>query len=154
MVSIISIENIYLIMHFKLFSNFFSSVSSTSGGRNYFYRDGLNLGLIRSLPPGGRNLPTLPLVPHICISESDQHWFRWWLVAYSAIIWTSAGLLSIGLVGTNFSEILIKNKTFSFKKMHLKMSSTQLVAILSRGRWVKWDDLVYHRPEEYRRYGQ
>ena len=25
-----------------------------------------------------------PLVPHICVSESDQHWFRQWLVAYSA----------------------------------------------------------------------
>ena len=25
----------------------------------------------------------LPLVPHICVSESDQYWFRWWLVAYS-----------------------------------------------------------------------
>ena len=26
----------------------------------------------------------LPLVPHICVSESGQHWFGWWLVAYSA----------------------------------------------------------------------
>ena len=25
----------------------------------YFFRDGLNQGLIRFLPPGGRNLPTL-----------------------------------------------------------------------------------------------
>ena len=25
----------------------------------------------------------LPLVPHIGVSESGQHWFRWWLVAYS-----------------------------------------------------------------------
>ena len=24
------------------------------------------------------------LVPHICVSESGQHWFRYWLVAYSA----------------------------------------------------------------------
>ena len=29
----------------------------------------------------------------------------------------------IGLLGTNFSEILIEIYTFSFKKMHLKMSS-------------------------------
>ena len=28
--------------------------------------------------------PYLPLVPHICVSESGQHWFKWWLVAYSA----------------------------------------------------------------------
>ena len=40
-----------------------------------------------------------------------------------AIIWTSAGILSIGPLGTNFSENWIKVHTFSFKKMHLKMSS-------------------------------
>ena len=40
-----------------------------------------------------------------------------------AIIWTNAGLLLIGPLGTNFSEILIEIHIFSFKKMHLKMSS-------------------------------
>ena len=40
-----------------------------------------------------------------------------------AIIWTNAGILLIGLLGTNFSEMLIKMYTFSFEKMHLKMSS-------------------------------
>ena len=40
-----------------------------------------------------------------------------------AIIWTNAGMLLIGPLGTNFSEILIDIYTFSFKKMHLKMSS-------------------------------
>ena len=40
-----------------------------------------------------------------------------------AIIWTNAGILLIGPLGTNFSEILIGIQTFSFKKMHLKMSS-------------------------------
>ena len=39
-----------------------------------------------------------------------------------AIIWTNAGILLIGPLGTNFSEILIEIHTFSFKKMHLKMS--------------------------------
>ena len=33
--------------------------------------------------PSTVNSPT-PLVPHICVSESVQHWFRWWLVAYPA----------------------------------------------------------------------
>ena len=27
----------------------------------------------------------LPLVPHICVSELGQRWFRYWLVAYSAL---------------------------------------------------------------------
>ena len=40
-----------------------------------------------------------------------------------AIIITSAGILLIGTLGTNFSEILSEIHTFSFKKMHLKMSS-------------------------------
>ena len=40
-----------------------------------------------------------------------------------AIIWTSAGILLIGPLGTNFSEILIEIQTFSLKKIHLKMSS-------------------------------
>ena len=40
-----------------------------------------------------------------------------------AIIWTNAGILLIGPLGTNFSEILIEIHTFSFKKMHLKMLS-------------------------------
>ena len=40
-----------------------------------------------------------------------------------AIIWTNAGLLLIGPLGTNFSEILIEILTFSFKKMCLKVSS-------------------------------
>ena len=40
-----------------------------------------------------------------------------------AIISTNAGILLIGPLGTNFSEILIAIETFSFKKKHLKMSS-------------------------------
>ena len=40
-----------------------------------------------------------------------------------AIIWTNAGILSIGPLGTKLSEILIAIDIFSFKKMHLKMSS-------------------------------
>ena len=42
-----------------------------------------------------------------------------------AIIWTNAGILFIGPWGTNFSEILIGIHTFSFKKIHLKMSSAK-----------------------------
>ena len=38
---------------------------------------------------------------------------------------TNAGILLIGTLGTNFSEILIGIQTFSSKKMHLKMSSAK-----------------------------
>ena len=37
-----------------------------------------------------------------------------------AIIWTNVGILLIGTLGTNFSEILIEIRIFSFKKMGLK----------------------------------
>ena len=50
-----------------------------------------------------------------------------------AIIWTNGGILSIGPLGTNFNEILIKIHTFSFNKMPLKTSSAKRrAAILSR----------------------
>ena len=42
-----------------------------------------------------------------------------------AIIWTNAGILLIGPMGTNFSDILIAIETFSFKKMHWKISSAK-----------------------------
>ena len=38
-----------------------------------------------------------------------------------AIIWTNDGILLIGSLGKNLSEILIKIYTFPFKKLHLKM---------------------------------
>ena len=40
-----------------------------------------------------------------------------------AIIWTIAGLLLIGTLGTNFSESSIKIQKFSLKKIHFKMSA-------------------------------
>ena len=39
-----------------------------------------------------------------------------------AIIWTNAGILLIRTLGTNFREILGEIHSFSFSKMHLKMS--------------------------------
>ena len=42
-----------------------------------------------------------------------------------AIIWTNVGILLIGPLGTNFNDILIGIELFSFKKIHLKMSSTE-----------------------------
>ena len=44
---------------------------------------------------------------------------------HQAIIWTNVGMLLIGPLGTNFSEMLIKIHTFSFKKIHLKTSSAK-----------------------------
>ena len=64
-------------------------------------------------------------VTNICVNkqtnmDSDNGLLPGWL---QAIIWTNAGILLTGPLGTNFSEILIKIYTFWFKKMHLKMLS-------------------------------
>ena len=42
-----------------------------------------------------------------------------------AIIWTNAGILLIGPLGTNFSEIAIEIHISLFKKIHLKISSAK-----------------------------
>ena len=46
------------------------------------------------------------------------------------VIVMNAGLLSIGTLRTNFSEMLSEIHTFSFEKMHLKMSPAKMVATL------------------------
>ena len=64
-------------------------------------------------------------VTHICVSkltiigsDNDLSPGR-----RQAIIWTNAGILLIRTLGTNFSEIPSEIHTYSFKKIHLKMSS-------------------------------
>ena len=62
---------------------------------------------------------------HICISKltiigSHNGLSPGWR---QAIMWTNAGLLSIGILGTNLSEILIEIQRSSLKKTHLKMLS-------------------------------
>ena len=70
---------------------------------------------------------------HICVSKqtiigSNNGLSPGWR---QAIIWTNAGILFIGTLGANFSEIFSKIHTFSFKKMHLKMSAKWLQFRLS-----------------------
>ena len=64
-------------------------------------------------------------VTHICISKlsiigSDNSLLP---NEQQAIIWTKGGILLIGPLETNFSEILLAIFIHSFKKMHLKLSS-------------------------------
>ena len=73
------------------------------------------------------NITHTGLVTHICVGKliiigSDNGLSPG---RRQAIIWTNAGILLIGPLGTNFSEILIEIDTFSFKKMHLKISSAK-----------------------------
>ena len=64
-------------------------------------------------------------VTHICVSKwnsigSDNGLLPGWR---QAIIWTNVGIWLIGPMGANFNETLIEIYTFSFKIMHVKMSS-------------------------------
>ena len=66
-------------------------------------------------------------VTHICVNKlaiigSDNGLLPGW---HQAIIWTNDGILLTGTLGTNLSEILSEIHTFSFKKMHLKMTSAK-----------------------------
>ena len=65
-------------------------------------------------------------------------------IRHQAIIWTNTGLLAIGPLGTNFSEILIKIQNFSFTKMHLKISSAKWRPFCpGRDEWrVNWKSLL------------
>ena len=55
-----------------------------------------------------------------------------------AIIWINAGILLIGPLGTNFSEILIAILIFSFKKMRLKGSSVKWRSFCLSLNVLKW----------------
>ena len=73
-------------------------------------------------------------VMHICISKltiigSDNGLSPG---RHQAIIWTNAGLLLTGPLGTKYSEILIEIHTFSYQKLHLKMLSA------------KWQQFCHH----------
>ena len=54
-----------------------------------------------------------------------------------AIIRTSAGILLIGPLGTNFSETLIRIQTFSLKENTFETVVWKMTAILSRPQYVK-----------------
>ena len=88
------------------------------------------------------SLSSLLLQSSLSLLASSTHWGRVTHICVSkltivgsdnglspdrrqAIIWTNAGLLLIGPLGTNFSEILIGIEIFSFRKKHLKMSSAK-----------------------------
>ena len=82
--------------------------------------------------------PHLPLVPHICISESGQHWFIWWLVAYSTTshylnqCWVIINWILRNKLHWNVNQ----NSRLFLPKIALENIVWGMAAILSRGRWV------------------
>ena len=91
------------------------------------------------------------LVTHICVGKltivgSDNGLSP---ERRQAIIWTNAGILLTGPLGTNLSEVLIEIQTFWLKKIRLKMSSAKCCSfrlglnVLIPSSWiVGWESLM------------
>ena len=85
-------------------------------------------------------LTHLPLVAHICISESSQHWFRYWLVAcmapshYLNQCWLIVNWTLRNKLQWNFNQ----NKGFFIHEVENASENIvcEMAAILSKGRWV------------------
>ena len=76
---------------------------------------------------GKHTLTHWGLVTHICVRKltviaSDNGLSP---ERRQAIIWTNAGIMLIGPLGTNFSDFFVEIQTFSLKKIRLKMSSAK-----------------------------
>ena len=95
-------------------------------------RNNLYVSIISSLTHWGR--VTHIFVGNLTIIGSDNGLSP---SRRQAITLTDVGILLIGPVGINFSEIVIEIHIFSFKKIHLKMSSRKMASILSRPQCVK-----------------
>ena len=94
-------------------------------------------------------------VTHICVSKitiigSDNGLLPGWC---PAIIWTNAGTLLIGTLGTNLNQILSDIHIFSFREMYLKMSYGKWKPFcLDFNMWIKYDALpVYKIPLQWKR---
>ena len=85
--------------------------------------------------PGGAQLTHWGRVTHICVSKLTIIGPDNGLSPgrRQAIIWTIAGILLIGPLATNISEIITETHIFSFRKMHLKMSSAKWQPFCPRG---------------------
>ena len=102
-----------------------SSDKNPSYAVSFLPANGLAMQGAKAMKSTGMALTHWGRVTHICISKltiigSDNGLSPG---RCQAIIWTNAGILIIGPLRTNFSEILFGVQTFSFRKMHLKMSS-------------------------------
>ena len=95
------------------------------------------ISLIISLDSGVNSSRCIEFSSQICVGNltligSDNGLSPDWR---QAIIWNNDGILLIGPLGRNFSEILIQIRTFSFKKMHLKSSSAKWRPLVSASKY-------------------
>ena len=92
----------------------------------------------QDLATGRGDLTHFPLVPHICVRESGQHWFRQWLVTYSTQshslnqYWVIVNWTLRNKIQWNFNQ---NTKPFIDENASGNIVCKK-VAILSRGRGV------------------
>ena len=96
-----------------------SPLSSANREINTKFKITTALWTIKEIVTSVSTLTHWSQVTHICISiltiiGSDNGWSPG---RCQAIVWTNAGILLIGPLGANFSEILIEIPTFSFEKV-------------------------------------
>ena len=80
----------------------------------------------------------VPLVPHICVSESGQHWFRQWLLAYSVPTHylNQCSLIVHRTLRNKLQWNLNQNSKIFIEENAFESVVCEMVAILFRGRWV------------------
>ena len=74
------------------------------------------------------------------VAKLDHHWLRLWLVAEQIRIWTNAGVLSTGHMGTCDMN---QNTTHFIKKMYLKKSFANWWSFPYRSKCVKWKVYIH-----------
>ena len=86
-------------------------------------------------------------MPHICFSESDQHWFRSWLVVYTAPshYLTQCWVIANWTLRNKLQCVNQHTKRFIHKNAS-QYIVCEMAAILSRGRWVKSTDRISSLP--------
>ena len=82
---------------------------------------------------------TLSLVPYICVSESVQHCFRKWLVAYSAPshYLNQCRVIINWIIRNKFQWNFNQNTKLLIHENAFENIVSKMMAILSMGRWVK-----------------
>ena len=66
----------------------------------------------------------------------NKLYYKFNLYRRQAIIWTNAGILSIGPLGTNFSENINRNLYISIQENASENAAWKMMAILPRRQWV------------------
>ena len=115
-------------MHFRLFSSFFQFLS-LQVEETYFFRDSLNRGLIRFLPPGRRNLPTLLVTPAVFVLND--------LINIKGRCFLIAGSKFVDIQATGTTTHLKKKQRFRYDGKFFLKKRKMTSSIITNDEWMK-----------------